>query len=145
MKKLYLLLLILTLSGVTWLLWWGCGSGFADFLKKWILEDEFTADGKLRATPEHTVVLQLEQGASKVHNSIPYVFEERAKYNFCIDEDDPLIDSMKLVNADGMTVASVSKKKRCAKKDDWKGSLQNARLSRRQGCWRRAPVRVYPS
>jgi hypothetical protein len=121
MKKLYLLLLILTLSGVTWLLWWGCESGFAEHSKNWILEDEFTADGKLRATPKHTVVLQLEQGASKVHNSIPYVFEERAKYNFCIDEDDPLIDSMKLVNAEGKIVASVNKKKRCVTKTIGKG------------------------
>ncbi len=120
MKKLYLLLLILAVSGA-WLLCWDCGSGLAEHSKNWILEEEFTVDGKLRATPKHTVVVQLEQGASKVRNSIPYVFEERAKYNFCIDEDDPLIDSMKLVNAEGNIVLSVNKKKRCVKKTIGKG------------------------
>ena len=121
MKKLYLLLLILAVSEAGWLLCCDCGSGLAEPLKNWILEDEFAADRKLRATPKHTVVLQLEKGASKVRNSIPYVFEERAKYNICIDEDDPLIDSMKLVNAEGNIVLSVNKKKRCVKKTIGKG------------------------
>jgi len=92
MRKLHLLLLIVAVSGA-WLFLWGCGIGWAEHPKNWILEDEFGANGELRAKPEHTVVLQLEQGASKVRNSIPYVFEERGHYNFCIDEDDPLIDS----------------------------------------------------
>ena len=120
MKKLYLLPLILGISGA-WLFLGDCGTGRAEHPKKWIYEGDLLGDSSVEATPEIHVILGLEKGGSKMVHSIPYVFEERAKYNFCIDRDDPLIDSMKLVNAHGVTVVRVDQKTRCVERTIPKG------------------------
>jgi len=123
MSKQYLFLVIIAVSGA-WLLCWDCGSGLAEHQKSWIYESDFLGDSNVKATPRHTVVLGIEKDAPKTFHSIPYVFEERTEYNFCIDEDDPLIDSMKLVNARGVTIARVNKKHRCVKKTIPKGRYE---------------------
>jgi len=120
MEKRYMLLLILAISGISFFLW-ACGTGWADHPKNWIYEGDLLGGSNVQVTPEMNVILGMEKADSPMVHSIPYVFEERTKYNFCIDQDDPLIDSMKLVNTHGLTLVRVNKKTRCVERTVPKG------------------------
>lgn len=69
-------------------------------LRQWYHEEEFRRDYRLRARPEHVVILHLERGSKRdkrLSNIIPYRFTETAEYTFCIPDDDPHIRSIELV------------------------------------------------
>src|SRR5262249_35528653 len=75
--------------------------------RPWYHEAEFATTPGLRARPHQVVILHLEPGGKRnkhKRNTIPYLFEETATFNFCVPVDDPHIRSLELQREDSRRV-----------------------------------------
>lgn len=87
--------------------------------RPWVHEDEFELDALLHATPDQTVVLDLERsergkriGAIR-KNSLRFVVEQERAFSFCIPEDDRHLVRVRMKKERGGTVLNYRRGHRC--------------------------------
>jgi uncharacterized protein YjbI with pentapeptide repeats len=87
--------------------------------RPWVHEDEFELDALLHATPDQTVVLDLERsehgkriGAIR-KNSLRFVVEQERAFSFCIPEGDQHLVRVRMKKERGGTVLNYRRGHRC--------------------------------